>query len=244
MVLVHGYMAHGMAFRRVRARLGEHFRLLVVDLPGHGKDESYRNGRVQPTIESLTDWLREFRDEVVGEVPAHWVGHSLGANLAYRIACERPESMASLILVSPGVRVPAQRVVSKLLERLPGRVATLAANRVGVALYQPLNWRGEPMTRAEEEEYLAPMRSSSRMDFILRLGARIVDGRHTPLRRLDVPTVVIWGEHDHILPLEDAWWVGDKLHANVHIVPGSGHSPMEDAPDEFVDILRHFLLAL
>ena len=76
---------------------------------------------------------------------------------------------------------------------------------------------------------------------MLQLGARIVDGKHTDVRAVDVPTLVIWGQHDHILPLEDAWWVGERLHANVHIIDDSGHSPMEDAPVEFVSVLEHFL---
>lgn len=240
LVLVHGYMAHGMAFRRIADDLAKSHRLLIVDLPAHGSDETFRRG-VDPTIEGLTDWLRRFRDVALGDEPAHWIGHSLGANLAYRIARDEPEQFDSLTLVSPGVRVPSQPLVARALDRFPARIATLGANRLGLSLYQPLNWRGEPMTRAEERAYLAPMRSKERMDFILRLGARMLEGNHTELQPIDTRTVVIWGEHDHILPIEDAWHVGDALNTDVHIIAGSGHSPMEDAPEEFVSIMRNFL---
>lgn len=241
MVLAHGYMAHSMAFRRVTDALAEHYRLVIVDLPAHGRDESYRHHGVEPTIDSLTDWLRDFRDDVLGGEPAHWVGHSLGANLAYRLAREAPDQVRSLALVSPGVRVPPQPLVARALDRLPARFATLGANRLGLSLYQPLNWRGAPMTRDEARAYLEPMRSADRMNFILRLGARILEGNHTPLDELALPSVVIWGEHDHILPLEDAWHVGERVGADVHIVPGSGHSPMEDAPAAFIEIMSRFL---
>ncbi len=237
MVLVHGYMAHSMAYRRVADALGAQHRLLIVDLPAHGRDESYRRADVQPTIESLARWMGQFRDVVLGDEPAHWLGHSLGANLAYRVASADPKHCLSLTMVSAGVRVPAQPLVARALKRLPAGLATLGANRLGLALYQPLNWRGTAMTRAEEEEYLAPLRSKRRMEFILQLGARIVDGRHTDIEPLDVPTLVIWGEHDHILPLEDAWWLGERLSADVHVIEGSGHAPMEDTPTEFVRII-------
>lgn len=241
LVLFHGFMAHSMAYRRVAAALSEHYRLLIPDLPAHGRDESYRHASVHPTIDSLAEWTRLFRREALGESPAHWVGHSLGASLVYSLALTEPDYVRSLTLVSPGLRIPGSRMGAFALDRLPASVATLGANRLGLSLYQPLNWRGEPMTPAECEEYLRPMRSRRRMQFILRLGARLLEGNHLDLHPLDLPTLILWGEHDHILPLEDAWWLSERLHADLHIVDGSGHSPMEDTPELFTQHLLDFL---
>jgi pimeloyl-ACP methyl ester carboxylesterase len=231
-----------MAFRRVAEPLSPHFRLIMPDLPAHGRDESYQLSAVRPAIGSLVDWLEGFHDEVLGAEPAHWVGHSLGASLAYHLAHRYPSRFRSMTMVSPGLRIPGSPLTSYALDRLPASVATLGANRLGLSLYQPLNWRGEAMTRAEAAEYLRPMRSRSRMKFILRLGARLVDGEHPELNPIDAPTLVLWGKHDHILPLEDAYLVEERLEARLHIVEESGHSPMEDTPAEFTRHLLDFLL--
>lgn len=239
-VLVHGYMAHAMAFRRVTERLARHHRLLLVDLPAHGHDTSFRQG-VAPTLEGLRSWILQVQDELLGEQPAVWLGHSLGGALAYEVARRRPERVRGLILVSPALRVPAQPIFSRVLDRLPAGLATLGANRVGLSLYQPLNWRGDRMSPREVDEYLAPMRSRERMDFILRLGARMLDGSEAALAPVAPRTLVLWGEHDHMLPAKDAWWIASKLTAEVAIVQGSGHSPMEDRPAEFIELVENFL---
>lgn len=241
LVLVHGFMAHSMAYRRVLDSLSERFRLIVPDLPAHGRDESFRHALVEPEINSLVRWLDGFHDVSLAREKAHWVGHSLGASLAYHLAHQFPERFETMTMVSPGLRIPPSPLTAFALDRLPASIATLGANRLGLSLYQPLNWRGESMTPAEAEDYLRPMRSRARMRFILRLGARLLDGGHPPLAALDVPTQVIWGHHDHILPLEDAYLVEERLDATLHILAESGHSPMEDTPEEFVKHLQEFL---
>ena len=241
MVLVHGFMAHSMAYRRVTHELAQHARLYIVDLPGHGRDLSYQRPGVHPEFESLSRWLRGFRDDVLGDRRAHWVGHSIGADLVYNLAHQEPRSVRSLTLVSPALRIPAQPLTARALKRVPASLAALSATRFSFSLYQPLNWRGEPMTRDEQRRYLAPMRSPDRMKFMLELASEIVHGRHTTPRPLEVPTFVVWGEHDHILPVEDAYWVADRLGVDLHIVEGSGHSPMEDAPPEFARVVSEFI---
>lgn len=240
LVLIHGYMAHSMAFRRVTSLLSNH-RLLLADLPGHGRDETFRQHRVAPTLEALRAWILQLQEDVLGDQPAVWLGHSLGGALAYELARQRPDAVRSLILVGPALRVPAQPIFSRVLDRLPARLATLGVGRVGLSLYQPLNWRGEPMTREEEAEYLEPMRSQARMDFMLRLGARMLDGARTPITPVTPPTLLLWGEHDHMLPLKDARWIGEQLNAPVEIIRRSGHSPMEDEPEQFAEVVQQFL---
>lgn len=238
-LLVHGFMAHSMAFRRVIEPLGRRFRLVLPDLPGHGLDRSYRRS-VEPRIESLAHWLRDFRS--LFDEDAHLVGHSLGATLLHSLARDGVGAR-TLTLVAPGLRIPPSSLVSYALDRFPASVATLGANRFGLAVYGPLNWRGDAMNRIEAEAYLRPLRDPSRAAFMLKLGARLLEVRPpAPIGPLEIPAQVVWGELDHILPLEDAHWVADRLGGvALHIIEGSGHSPMEDRPAEFANVLSRFL---
>jgi pimeloyl-ACP methyl ester carboxylesterase len=245
LVMIHGFMAHAMAFRRVVQPLGDRYRLIFPDLPAHGRDPSYQHPDVHPTIDSLEEWLYRFRRAVIGDRPAHGVGHSLGANLLYRVARRDPEAIRSLGLVSPGLRIPGSAFASSVLKHFPPSLAMLGANRLGLALYQPMNWRGERMSPQAEETYLRPMKSKDRVKFMLELGSRLLDGTHPDLTPLDIPTLVMWGRHDHMLPVEDAYWIRERLgpRTQLHIIEASGHSPMEDTPEEFTRTILDFCSA-
>lgn len=242
MVLLHGFMAHSGAFRRVVHPLGDQFRLIFPDLPGHGRDPSYLHEHVQPTVPSLVDWLHRFRRAVVGNTRTHWVGHSLGAMMLYRIARRDSRCIRSLALVSPGLRIPSSSVASFALRHVPASVAMLGANRLGMALYEQMNFRGEKMAPEAIDAYLRPVQSKSRVKFMLELASELLDGHQPDIVPLDVPTLVMWGRHDHMLPVEDAYWVGDRLGEGtpIHVIDESGHSPMEDTPEEFSRVILNF----
>lgn len=241
-VLVHGFMAHAMAFRRVLPELARRYRLVVPDLAGHGLDRSYRSAGVAPTLTSLERWFGHFLSSVDGEF--HLVGHSLGARLCYRAAAQSRWPIRSLTLVAPGLRVPPSSVGSYALRRLPGSLATLAANRVGLAFYSPLNWRGEPMDDIEAQAYLSPLRDAARARFMLQLGADLLaPAPPAVVTPVEMPTQVVWGELDHLFPVEDAYWLADRLATphDVIVIEGSGHSPMEDRPREFARVVSEFV---
>ena len=238
-LLVHGFMASAMAYRRVVDALAGEYHLVLPDMPAHGLDPSYRQRVVKPRLASLSAWLADFRSIFPG--PIHLVGHSLGGMLCYELAKQDP-AISSVTLAGPGFRVPPSALSSYALDRLPGGIAALAANRAGLALYGPLNWRGQPMNADEAEAYLGPLRAADRIGFMLKVGARLMEPRAIPrLEPLVCPTLVMWGEHDHMLPIADAHWVAGALDARLEIVRAAGHSPMEDCPAEFARLLLDFL---
>jgi pimeloyl-ACP methyl ester carboxylesterase len=243
MVMIHGFMAHAMAFRRVVRPLGDRFRLIFPDLPGHGRDRSYLHMHVQPTVDSLVDWLHRFRRAVIGNLRAHWVGHSLGARMLYRIARRDARCIRTLGLVSPGLHIPGSSLGAFTLRHFPPSLVKLGANRVGLRLYESVNWRGEPMSLPAAETYLRPMKSKTRVKFMLDLGAELLDGSRPPVAPVNVPALVMWGRHDHMLPVEDAYWLHDRLGetSELCILEESGHSPMEDTPAEFTECILDFV---
>jgi pimeloyl-ACP methyl ester carboxylesterase len=62
------------------------------------------------------------------------------------------------------------------------------------------------------------------------------------LGAIKIPTLVIWGEHDNLLPLKDGRYFASKIDAaELKIIPGSGHAPMNETPDAFLSALEPFL---
>ncbi len=91
-VLVHGWGIHSGVWEGVAAGLLEHFRVTVVDLPGHGFSRFVR----------VNDNLKELCTSVAAVVPspAAWIGWSLGGLIAQQIAITTPEKVTRLVLTN------------------------------------------------------------------------------------------------------------------------------------------------
>jgi pimeloyl-ACP methyl ester carboxylesterase len=61
--------------------------------------------------------------------------------------------------------------------------------------------------------------------------------------RLDVPLRVIWGEDDPVSPIQNARWMMEDLEGvDLVTIPGAGHFPQEEAPEETARLIREWLL--
>jgi pimeloyl-ACP methyl ester carboxylesterase len=98
LVLLHGW-ACSRAYWEPLARELEHAgrTVLAVDLPGYGPAGSRTGGEdFDWTVENAAARLA---DELAGNGPVHWVGHSLGGSIAATVAARYPDAAASVTLV-------------------------------------------------------------------------------------------------------------------------------------------------
>lgn len=245
LVLLHGYLAHGFAFRKVIAPLSEHFHVLVPDLPAHGRDRTFRSPRIDPTIDGLIDWFEQFLATAVGDRAYGLVGHSLGALLCFIAGREheRFHPAQRIGLISPGVRIGAPRWTSRIFEMIPSGLARLGVSELGFRLYEPIQWRKTRMTRREAAVYLEPLRERDRLEFMLKLGADLMGepDRLPGAHRVDVPTWIVTGEKDHLLPVDDVRLLDSVIpDSRLSVLEGVGHCPMEDTPSEFTRLMVEF----
>jgi pimeloyl-[acyl-carrier protein] methyl ester esterase len=97
-VLVHGWAMHTGIWREFAKQLALNYRVICVDLPGHGRSEA---------IDPFT--LERISDELVNAVPERnccWLGWSLGATIVLDIAARYPERVSSLILLAGNPSFP------------------------------------------------------------------------------------------------------------------------------------------
>ncbi len=78
---------------RFAEELGNERRLLAVDLPGHGRSA----GRMPVSVEEAAVAVA---GAVAADRPVHWLGYSMGGRVALQLACDKPDRVASLTLVS------------------------------------------------------------------------------------------------------------------------------------------------
>ena len=218
LVLLHGLAGSEAWWKRNLPALSRAFRVVALDLPGFGS--SHPNARlildeVPSQVVALLDELRIER--------AHVIGHSMGGLVAAGLAAEHPERVDRLVLVDAGFLSldPSWR------HRITGPLRTLP-------------WTSPSIlpTLVRDALRSGPARMARATLELMRK-----DWRHK-LPAITAPTLVIWGEHDHVCSRR----IGEQIEALVPdarlvVIRGAGHNPMWEKPDDFDREVLAFLRA-
>jgi pimeloyl-ACP methyl ester carboxylesterase len=248
MLFLHGVGSSGATWDPVLDRLaGTDVHAIALDLPGHGGSAKSRGDY---SLGAMACTVRDFLDHR-GEAAAVLVGHSLGGGIAMQFAYQFPERCSGLILVSSG-GLGTEASIALRAASLPGAelVLPVLGNRHVVdlvgAVSRAVRRRGGPVVVSAEAEtvlrglgdptaraaFLATLRS-----VIDRSGQRVsAIGKLAAARHL--PTLVVWGERDRILPLEHGRKAVQAVPGTRLIVfPGARHEPHRYDPDRFSDLV-------
>jgi pimeloyl-ACP methyl ester carboxylesterase len=211
--------------------LAEQFRLVVPHHPGFGASAD------DPSIDSIHDYVRHYLDLLdaleLGEFTL--VGHSMGAYLAATFAIEQTPRVRRLVLAAPvGLRVPEHPTVDLFSVRDEEVLGYLAADQSVFAGHVP-----KPPT----PEFLADRyRESTSLARVF--WNRIYDVKLPRwLHRLTMPTLLLWGEADRLVPIEQAEvWAELLPNTEVKRVPRAGHLLFDESADS-VAAVRDFAAA-
>jgi pimeloyl-ACP methyl ester carboxylesterase len=251
-LLIHGMAGSSTTWRYVMPKLAEHFTVVAPDLLGHGASAKPRGDY---SLGAFASGLRDLLD-ALGHDHATVIGQSLGGGIAMQFAYQFPRRCDRLVLVSSG---GLGDEVSLLLRALtfPGvefALPLLCARQLHDAGSSLAGWIGRLGVHAPRrlDEVWASYGSlgdrETRAAFVHTLRAVIdpAGQRVSALDRLhlasDVPTLIVWGDQDAIIPVHHA-------HATHELLPGSqlaifegvGHFPHCEQPERFVELVAHFV---
>ena len=218
LVLIHGLSGSGRWWTRNVSPLAQQFRVHIVDLIGFGGSRDGHRFVLNEAAAHLTQWLDQ-----LGIERTSLIGHSMGGFIAADLAADFPERVDRLVLVDaaalPFGRGHLHHAVGLAhgLRRLPVRFLPVLITDA---------WRAGPMT-------------------ILHAARELVTTDISPkLAQIRAPTLVVWGEHDSVIPLELGRQLGERLPgARFTVIPRAGHNPMWDAPEAFNRVVVDFLAA-
>ena len=110
LVMLHGFTGCTENWRDVMRRLATKWRVIAIDLPGHGKTEAPRDV-AHYRMPVVAHQISEFITTVAGK-PAHVLGYSMGGRLALSVALNHPGCVQGLILesASPGLATDDERL--------------------------------------------------------------------------------------------------------------------------------------
>lgn len=262
LVLVHGLGGSHVNWQAVAPRLARHRRVLAPDLAGFGRTAPA--GR-RTTIEANRALLDRFIAEVAGGRAA-LAGNSMGGLISLMEAATQPERVSALVLVDaalprpwsalpdpwvtlvfllysiPGlgsgfVRRRAERLGPEGLVRETLRLCCVDPDRIDrdvYAAHEDLARERAPMEWASDA-FLQAARSIVRALTRPRHVAAMID-------RITAPTLVLQGTHDRLVPVAAARSaVRRRPEWELRLLPGTGHVPMLEAPERFVELVEDFL---
>ncbi|WP_293682865.1 alpha/beta hydrolase [uncultured Phenylobacterium sp.] len=245
-VLVHGFAASLHAWEPWTERLKADYRVLTLDLAGHGLTRAPSGYRMSTAnhVAAVDELTRQLGVErfVLG-------GNSMGGAVAWSYALQHPERLQGLVLVNAAGWPSGARS-----EGAPG-VFKLLANPAGRALLRnldpgPLAARGLRQAYLDErlvtdeliDRYVELARAPGHR--ALLTGGRREGPAPTPamFANIRTPTLVMVGLKDQVIPPESASGFASGIPgARLVTYADGGHVPMEQLPDRSVADLRGFL---
>ncbi|MFH1657250.1 MAG: alpha/beta hydrolase [bacterium] len=228
-LVLHGWGASPDSWQSVQEILsGQGFKVICPDFPGFGQSET-------PTRAwSLNDylaWLIEFIDFLKLEKPIV-VGHSFGGRVAIRLSVAHPDIINKLILIgSAGIKPELslkQAMILKMAKLgrtlFPSEKLRSAARRVFYSFLRHKDYvNAKPVMRKTMQNVLAEDLSSL-------------------LPQIQTETLLVWGEKDRMVPLQFARIFAKEIKGSeLKIIPGVGHSPQREVPQQTAAIILEFL---
>jgi pimeloyl-ACP methyl ester carboxylesterase len=230
-VLIHGSMGSLHMWEGWARELSSKARLISVDLPGHGLTGAWP--RDEYTIEAYADFVEVLVDTLNLDRFV-LAGHSIGGAVAWIFAATRPDRVSQLILVDASgyPRTAGDVPLRTRLARMPviGDIGIYFKPErfVGRALAE--SYADPAMVTAERvRRYAELQRFPGNREATLQRARTQEPLDPAPLKRLDVPTLIIWGAKDRWVPTADAFrFQNDIKGAELEIFEALGHNPMEE----------------
>ena len=241
-VLLHGFPTSSHLWRRETWLLAERMRVIAPDLLGYG--ESAKPADADLSVSAQARYVDELLDHLgIGEAAV--VGHDVGGGVAQMLALDGRVEVRTLVLLD-AVCFDAWPIegVKLLQSGDPTQERTGFVQEVMRLLFDLGIARKERLDDELFERFMRPWREDPSAFF---RAARAIDGvgltgREAELRRLDVPTFILWGEEDPFLPPELGERLGELIPGStVALLPGCSHFVTEDAPQTVGPLMYHFL---
>lgn len=250
LVLVHGSNASLHTWEPWVAELGGDYRIVSMDLPGHGltgrvPGDDYSRAAMADFVGEVMDVLHVDRFAIAG--------NSMGGGVAAQYTLEHPERVSALILVdSAGIpvernddevplafRIARMPVISNVMRYVLPR--SLVEEGVRKVFVDQSKVTDEMVARYFDLSLHEGNRDATRMRFA-SYASRDEEAFASRLGEIEAPVLVLWGDRDGLIPVSAAHEFKKRIpQAELVIFENVGHVPMEEVSEESAAAVRAFL---
>jgi pimeloyl-ACP methyl ester carboxylesterase len=246
LVLIHGSNASLFTWEPWTKRLDDSFRVVAIDMPGHGLTGAVPSGDYSQ--HGMVAFTKAVADKIgLGKFAI--AGNSMGGGVAARFAEEYPDRVTALILVDAGgmptkqgdhvplgFRIGRIPVINKLMVHIVPR-AMFKEGLNDAIVHKAI------VTDAMIDQYWELNRMEGTPEATLK---RFNETWDTYIKdhigQIKVPTLILWGEQDHLIPVAGAHEFNAAIPGSKLIIyPGTGHIPQEEVADQSAADVRAFL---
>lgn len=236
-LLIHGSNSLLQTWEPVAARLGDKYRLISLDLYGHGltgphpNDDYSADAYIAAAVKVL---------DTVDVERAYWVGNSMGGWLSWRAGLAVPDRVSGLVLIDASGAQTDEKIK-------PYLGARLARSSIGKLLLPEVTPKF--LVRSSlEENFAQPERLTDELVTRYWELLRFPGNRQASVTRgktarelekwaeiggLNMPVLLLWGEQDKVIPVSHAKAFEEAIPGSKLIIyKDAGHLPMEETPDQ------------
>lgn len=242
-ILLHGFLSSSFSFRKLIPLLSKDFRVISVDLPPFGK--SGKSKRFRYSYENMAKTVLGLLDFLSIE-QVYAAGHSMGGQIVMNMILQRPHFIKKAMLLCSSSYLPKAKRSFILSSYLPffDRFAKYYLGKVGVlgnlenVVYDKALIDDNMVTG-----YMEPFHE----DDIFRGLTRLLRHREgdlpvTSLQMITTPCLLLWGNHDKVVPLH----IGKRLakdlpHSKLIVLNGAGHLIPEEMPTKIYSEIKNFI---
>jgi len=246
LMLVHGSSASLQTWEPWVERLSDDYRIISYDQPGHGltgptPDGNYDTPVFVETLDGVANALGLTNFAVAGSSMGGWVSWNYALahgdrlnGLALIGASGVPDAQPRSLPI--GFRIARMPVISRLMQKITPRSMIESSVQQSVSNQDIVD---DVMVDRYYDLLLYP---GNRAATLARGSAERTVASPETMTAITVPTLLIWGEEDPLVPLSSGQWFDEHIPDSVLIAyPDIGHIPMEEAPDRSAADMRAWL---
>ena len=235
-LLLHGLGGYAERWSNVIPFLAKKFHLYVPDMIGYGQSD-------KPTADYTPEYFVKFVFdfmEAVGIKNTVMMGTSLGGQVVIECAATQLPTIKKIILISPA------GIMRKSTPTLDAyTMAALYPSKEAVKnAYQMMIGPDKQVSEISIERFITNMsRPNAKMAFLSTLlGLKNAPDIYDKLEKITVPTMLIWGKEDNLIPFEySQQFIMSINNCKFIAMEGCGHSPYVEAPEKLAELVIKFL---
>lgn len=236
LLILPGWGSNSQRWQKVKELLeGKEIEVEILDLPGFGITPS------PPEIWGRNDYINWIFQRVRKK---NWqkfnlLGHSFGGSLAVKMVANpalfEKGGVDKLILCAPAIirRKSIKTYLFYWIAYLGKKIFSLPGFKILYPLSQKLIYK----LAGTRDYYLADGTMKEVMKKIWK-----EEDLLSTLEKIEIPTLILWGKRDDVLPLEDAYLISEKIkNSELKILQKARHNPHREAPEELIEFILQFL---
>ena len=247
-LLVHGFASFSFTWKRLLELFPENIRVVCIDLKGYGYSEKICDDKLSPFEQSrILDGFIKKLDLKEFSIIAHSMGGAI--SLLGMFEHDIASRVRKLVLIdTAGLFQKIPDFIDDLTIMTPNNplLRLTDENLMARMVLETVYYDKSKIKEEVIKEYADVLRMDNAKECLIGSANQIaianIRSFHKKMSALKIPTLLIWGEEDNIIDLEDAFLFFHNLPgAKLKIIPECGHNPQEEKPQETAEIIGKFL---